>query len=279
MPARIVLLVTSPRLPAGLLSAAAWDLVRGTPVFAAAESAQTAALRTVGVSITLTDHPVDDLLAAGDAVWLAGPAGDEQLARELGLRLARAPGLAELELMYGSWDPPGARLLDAVTVMDRLRSPGWQRSCQTAGPGTWTTLPGTWSTRWSGATRTCSPMPPCATWTRSSSSGTGSSARRSRATRSSTVSRCPSPPWRWPRRFSPGSAKPACRFRCRPATGWGSGCCARSPRVVPTPRARCGARHWPTPRGYGQRSGAEGASGSGAASSGLRSAATREDGA
>jgi XTP/dITP diphosphohydrolase len=32
--------------------------------------------------------------------------------------------LAELELMYGSWDPPGARLLDAVAVMDRLVSPG-----------------------------------------------------------------------------------------------------------------------------------------------------------
>ena len=32
--------------------------------------------------------------------------------------------------MYGSWDPPGARLLDAVTVMDRLASPGgdpWKR--------------------------------------------------------------------------------------------------------------------------------------------------------
>jgi XTP/dITP diphosphohydrolase len=33
--------------------------------------------------------------------------------------------------MYGSWDPPGARLLDAVAVMDRLVSPGgdpWKRS-------------------------------------------------------------------------------------------------------------------------------------------------------
>ena len=130
MPARIVLLVTSPRLPAGLLSAAAWDLVRGTPVFAAAQSGQTAALAAAGVSVTVTDRPVDDLLAAGDAVWLAGPAGDQDLARKLGLRLAREPGLAELELMYGSWDPPGARLLDAVTVMDRLRSPGgdpWKR--------------------------------------------------------------------------------------------------------------------------------------------------------
>jgi XTP/dITP diphosphohydrolase len=57
-------------------------------------------------------------------VWLAGPRGDQELARELGLRLAREPGLADLELMYGSWDPPGARLLDAVAVMDRLVSPG-----------------------------------------------------------------------------------------------------------------------------------------------------------
>src|SRR5437763_13281341 len=130
MPAGIVLLVTSPRLPAGLLSAAPWALVRGTPVFAAAQSGQTAALAAAGVSVTVTGRPVDDLLAAGDAVWLAGPAGDQDLARKLGLRLARQPGLAELELMYGSWGPPGARLLDAVTVMDRLRSPGgdpWKR--------------------------------------------------------------------------------------------------------------------------------------------------------
>jgi XTP/dITP diphosphohydrolase len=42
----------------------------------------------------------------------------------------REPGLAEMEVVYGSWDPPGARLLDAVAVTDRLRSPGgdpWKR--------------------------------------------------------------------------------------------------------------------------------------------------------
>jgi XTP/dITP diphosphohydrolase len=70
-------------------------------------------------------------LAAGDTiVWLAGPHGDEPLARELGLRLARSPGTADLELCYGSWDPVGARLLDVVSVMDRLVSPGgdpWKR--------------------------------------------------------------------------------------------------------------------------------------------------------
>jgi XTP/dITP diphosphohydrolase len=132
---RVVLLVTSPRLPAGLLTAAAWDLVRTHPVFAGADSEQTAALRAAGAAVTVTDQPVDALLSAaaagGTVVWLAGPTGDQQMARELGMLLAREPGRAELELMYGSWDPPGARLLDVVTVMDRLASPGgdpWKRA-------------------------------------------------------------------------------------------------------------------------------------------------------
>ncbi|MBO4162965.1 nucleoside triphosphate pyrophosphohydrolase [Micromonospora antibiotica] len=133
---RIVLLVTSPRLPAGLLTAAAWDVLRSAPVLTGAQSAQVAAVRAAGVEVTVvsggaTDALLDAAAAGGTAVWLAGPAGDESLARELGLRLARQPGLAELELMYGSWDPPGARLLDAVEVMDRLASPGgdpWKRA-------------------------------------------------------------------------------------------------------------------------------------------------------
>jgi XTP/dITP diphosphohydrolase len=152
MTPRLVLLVTSPRLPAGLLTAAAWDAVRAYPVYAAAESELTAAIRAAGGRVTLTDAPVTDLLAAvtggrdpaatdpdgpgpsqapDTVVWLAGPTGDPQLTRELGLCLASQPGLAELELLYGSWDPPGARLLDAVAVMDRLAGPGgdpWKRA-------------------------------------------------------------------------------------------------------------------------------------------------------
>lgn len=147
--ARIVLLVTSPRLPAGLLTAQAWDLVRTCPVLAAAENDATAALRASGATITILPpdaHLAEVVLATaaqhGTVVWLAGPGGDETLARDLGMRLAREPHLAaepdgsarelaaELELMYGSWDPSGARLLDVVTVMDRLVSPGgdpWKR--------------------------------------------------------------------------------------------------------------------------------------------------------
>ncbi|HEY6592560.1 MAG TPA: nucleoside triphosphate pyrophosphohydrolase [Asanoa sp.] len=134
MTAKVVLLVTSPRLPAGLLTAAAWDAVRGHPVLAGAQSGLTAALRGAGVSVTIAEPTaaavLDAVAARGTVVWLSSPGGDPDLARELGLRLAREPGLAELELMYGSWDPPGARLLDAVAVMDRLYSPGgdpWKR--------------------------------------------------------------------------------------------------------------------------------------------------------
>ncbi|MGH3789074.1 MAG: MazG family protein, partial [Pseudonocardiaceae bacterium] len=49
-----------------------------------------------------------------------------EFARALGRQLLRVSDEAppQLELVYGSWDPPGARLLDVVEVMDRLRSPG-----------------------------------------------------------------------------------------------------------------------------------------------------------
>jgi len=136
MTARILLLVTSPRLPAGLLTAATWDAVRAYPVYAAAESEQTDALRSAGVPVTVIEPDPERVLdpirsgAAEAVVWLSGPAGDQTFARQLGLRLAREPELAELELIHGSWDPPGARLLDAVAVMDRLVSPGgdpWKR--------------------------------------------------------------------------------------------------------------------------------------------------------
>lgn len=127
-PGRIILLVTSPRLPAGLLSAQAWDLVRSHPVLAPAESELADAVRAAGGTVTVVAPTAQVVLAAvaehGTVVWLSGPSGDSDLARELGLRLAREPSLAELELVYGSWDPPGARLLDVVAVLDRLVSPG-----------------------------------------------------------------------------------------------------------------------------------------------------------
>jgi XTP/dITP diphosphohydrolase len=127
---RLSFVVTSPRLPAGLLSRPAWDVLAQVPVFAAAGSATVAAVRDAGIDVVELDPEApataDTLLGAGrDIAWLAGPAGDAALTRRLAERLAgpAAPDV-DLELVPGSWDPPGARLLDAVAVMDRLRSPG-----------------------------------------------------------------------------------------------------------------------------------------------------------
>jgi XTP/dITP diphosphohydrolase len=123
---RVYLLVTSPRMPAGLLTAEAWDLVRSVPVYAQAETPTAEALRASGAHITTVGDrgasEIVDLLLGGETatVWLAGAEGDAGLTTAL----ANAPGGAEIEVVFGSWDPPGARLLDVVAVMDRLRSPG-----------------------------------------------------------------------------------------------------------------------------------------------------------
>ncbi|GAA0258642.1 MazG family protein [Cryptosporangium japonicum] len=134
MVARLVVLVTSPRLPAGLLTADGWDAVRSHPVFAAGPSPLSDAVRAAGVVVTeIGDDPGTALTALrraaenaaqnGASVWLAG--ANDPLPGVLAERLAADPALDyQVEVLYGSWDPPGARLLDVASVMDRLRSPG-----------------------------------------------------------------------------------------------------------------------------------------------------------
>jgi XTP/dITP diphosphohydrolase len=138
MTGRVVLLATSPRLPLGLLTAEAWDLVRSATCSAAdgpANAPLVEAIRAAGGQVELVGvdesagRIADELLArarsAGTAVWLLGPGADAGIASALQDRLAGEPEPAvELEVLVASWDPPGARLLDVVAVMDRLRSPG-----------------------------------------------------------------------------------------------------------------------------------------------------------
>jgi XTP/dITP diphosphohydrolase len=129
---RLVLVASSPRLPAGLLSAAGWDALRAGPVYTAEVATdQARAVAAAGIAVQALSI-VDTAAAAGElrelarggvAVWLAGPTGDPDLARAVAELAARGAGI-EVEVVYGSWDPPGARLLDVVAVMDRLRSPG-----------------------------------------------------------------------------------------------------------------------------------------------------------
>jgi XTP/dITP diphosphohydrolase len=63
----------------------------------------------------------------GHVVWLVGDDGDLALIDALTPEIARraeAGHQVELEVLHGSYDLPGARLLDVVAVMDRLRAPG-----------------------------------------------------------------------------------------------------------------------------------------------------------
>ncbi|GAA1175450.1 nucleoside triphosphate pyrophosphohydrolase [Ornithinimicrobium humiphilum] len=130
------LLLSSPRVAPGLLSAGAWDALRGASEVLAADpgAAQPTAVAAAGVAVsaapadaaaspqTLARHLLARA-ATGPVVWIGSPDGDPGLAEALAVELPEdeAP---ELELLVGSWDTPGSRLLDAVAVMDRLRSPG-----------------------------------------------------------------------------------------------------------------------------------------------------------
>ena len=140
------MILTSPRLPAGLLTATAWRVVHGASVVATydAETGLGAALVADGVHVEAwPDAGAEDLLARAqeqDVVWLAADDGDEQLTRALadgvvGRAVESEAALVagsvalesgirpapEIEVMVGSFDPPGARLLDLREVMHRLR--------------------------------------------------------------------------------------------------------------------------------------------------------------
>ena len=144
MAGRLVLLVTTHRVAPGLLSWPAWSALQGADEVLAATASHplAAALEDAGVTLRVpaADDDVAGFLfrraAAGTVVWLCGPDGDGDLVDAVTTVLSGATQpsgateliataeLPEVEILVGSWDPPGARLLDLVTVMDRLRSPG-----------------------------------------------------------------------------------------------------------------------------------------------------------
>jgi XTP/dITP diphosphohydrolase len=129
---RLILLVTSPRVAAGLLSAPGWSAVRTGRVLAVgADHPQAAALAADGIAVEPYGPPdPSDLLDAaedGPVVWLLSPDGDpgltDGLAAEAARRAAGGRPAPEIEILTASYDLPGSRLLDLVAVMDRLRSP------------------------------------------------------------------------------------------------------------------------------------------------------------
>ncbi|MEV8597657.1 nucleoside triphosphate pyrophosphohydrolase [Streptomyces sp. NPDC052012] len=128
-PGRVVLLTTSHRVAPGLLSWPAWQALHAADRVLCADGAhpQLPYLREAGISVEETSPSAEELVDAcsgGRTVVVVAtgegePALTDGLARLAGTGRVRMP---ELELLPASYDLPGARLLDLVQVMDRIRA-------------------------------------------------------------------------------------------------------------------------------------------------------------
>jgi XTP/dITP diphosphohydrolase len=115
----VVWLLTSPRIPAGLLTVEAWDALHEAEAVAAFDDSPTVrAVREAGIDVSLVEDAASFLEEGG--VWLVGEDGDEELREALAEYVAS--GEIELEVVYGSWDPRGARLLDLVEAVEQLHA-------------------------------------------------------------------------------------------------------------------------------------------------------------
>jgi XTP/dITP diphosphohydrolase len=133
----LYVLLTSPRIPAGLLSAASWRaLDSADEVLARPGHPLSAALRADGRAVRdVADPAVEQLASAAETsvvVWLAEVSGEPllaDLAAEVVRRSESGSALLDLEVVVGSFDPAGARLLDlvATTAVLRTKCP-WDRS-------------------------------------------------------------------------------------------------------------------------------------------------------
>ncbi|MFJ5141457.1 nucleoside triphosphate pyrophosphohydrolase [Streptomyces sp. NPDC088707] len=127
-PGRIVLLTASHRVAPGLLSWPAWQALHGADRVLCPDEhhPQLPYLREAGVAVEhlgLTAEELVEACAGGRTVLLL-PSGEGDRALTDGLaRLAGSGRLTmpDLELLPGSYDLPGARLLDLVQIMDRIR--------------------------------------------------------------------------------------------------------------------------------------------------------------
>lgn len=131
MTGRLTLLVSSPRVAAGLLTRDAWQVLEAAAQVLTADldDPTPAAVSTAGIAVRPLAEQGPSLVrllvaaaADGDVVWIGSPDGDPGLTDALAAELTRLDEPPEVEVLVGSWDVPGARLLDAVAVMDTLRS-------------------------------------------------------------------------------------------------------------------------------------------------------------
>jgi NTP pyrophosphatase (non-canonical NTP hydrolase) len=111
----LIVLATSPRVAPGLLSWPAWEALRSAAaVLAPAGHPLLPALDEAGIGYQVTEGEPAAGPHAGDGtvVWLAPP----------GEAVGAWPGAHGAQVLHGSADLPGARLIDLVATMDKLRA-------------------------------------------------------------------------------------------------------------------------------------------------------------
>ncbi|OKJ99746.1 nucleoside triphosphate hydrolase [Streptomyces sp. CB03234] len=125
---RIVLLTASHRVAPGLLSWPAWRTLHAADRVLCADAGhpQLPYLREAGVTVEIAAPTAEELVGAcaGGATVVVVAAGEGEGALTDGLARMAGSGrvaMPDLELLPGSYDLPGARLLDLVEVMDRIR--------------------------------------------------------------------------------------------------------------------------------------------------------------
>ena len=120
----LTLLATTHRVAPGLLTWRAWDALRSAAAVRLRDGHPLLpSLRDAGIAPETVAAPDASRLVADarneDVLWVAAPDGDEPLMREIGSLVVNDP--LDVEVLHGSYDLPGARLLDLVSVMDTLR--------------------------------------------------------------------------------------------------------------------------------------------------------------
>jgi len=134
MARRLTLLLSTPRIAPGLFSRDAWTaLANAAHVFTRDEDeTQLIAVQQSGIAAVHLGEQSPVALARlliertidGEVVWIGSADGDPGLTDALAAEITQRDDAPEIEVLVGSYDVPGARLLDLVAVMDRLRSPG-----------------------------------------------------------------------------------------------------------------------------------------------------------
>jgi len=131
----IHVVVTSARVAPGLMTAAAWDVLRGAELVVSHDRADSVAMAVAAAGVAVHELPeisgsseplrlLRELTAPySELAFLLTSTGDPAMAPDTYATLLTAASAAsDAQVVHGSHDLPGGALVDLVALMDRLRT-------------------------------------------------------------------------------------------------------------------------------------------------------------